>query len=72
MNKPDGFDEALQRVLRVLEPVLNPLTHFECPKCSIRFGMDLDDVRFMEQTAELVHCPRGHELLFGYPEDQNG
>lgn len=65
------MNEAERYAERLFDRVLYPLEHFHCPACGIRFGMELDDVRFMEQAEELVHCPRGHELRFGYPEDEN-
>jgi hypothetical protein len=33
-----------------------------CPSCDKRFGMEPADVRFAEQTGEIVFCPRGHKL----------
>lgn len=54
---------------RLVDALLHPLSHFLCPNCGIRFGLELDDIRWMEQTGAAVHCPRGHELHFGWPEE---
>lgn len=39
-----------------------PLRHVVCPDCNIKFGVDENELRFMEQTKVTLWCPRGHKL----------
>lgn len=64
-----NFDEALKRAERLSDQLLHPLLHFLCPRCQLRFGLQLSDVQWFEQTEEKIYCPRGHELHFGFPQD---
>lgn len=66
----NDFDEALKGAERLMDEILHPLYHFLCPACGLRFGLQLSDVRWFEQMREPIYCPRGHELRFGFPEDQ--
>jgi hypothetical protein len=40
----------------------HPLRHLVCPECSVRFGIESTELRFVEQTEATLWCPRGHRL----------
>lgn len=58
--------DAVARAERLVDEWLNPLTHFRCPTCDVRFGVEASYWKFLEQTGASLWCPCGHELRLSY------